>query len=370
MARGMKARSGKSPGFYYRGGSAVLDKRVRGQRIYESLGPVKPVEAEQILAKRIAAVLEGKYLPEHAARSLTVGDVLNDYWEQHLRYKWWSVYAKPNLDRLHERLGHLPVAGLKRVDIDSYKRARFNDDKKNRCKGKVGPRTVQKELQTLSMAVNFAVDNGKLPANTIRRFITVKQPRRRKRVFDDGRDNGPQWLKFLAAAAKRLRPMVIVLYETGMRPVHMFRMHWNWLQEKAPDRWVIEVPADADKELAAFEIPVSLRLLALFREMGIRDTDELVFPAPRKGGERDSIESGFTLALKRAGLTGLGLSPYALRRTRLSIWDAIDSNASKYASGHVPEDVHSRDYVVIPLPRLLRLVGLKYGPRKAAAKAA
>jgi integrase len=110
---------------------------------------------------------------------------------------------------------------------------------------------------------------------------------------------------------------------------------------------------------------VSGRLLELFRSMGLGacGAGGVVFPAQRRAsGVRGNIENAFRSALCRCGLSGLGISPYALRRTRITIWDAVDSNACRYAVGHVAREVHLRHYVRIPPERLFRLVGLDFSP--------
>ena len=96
--------------------------------------------------------------------------------------------------------------------------------------------------------------------------------------------------------------------------------------------------------------------------MGIQNNNSLVFPSPVTGEEITTIKTALNNSLTRSGLTSKGISPYAFRRTRLTIWDNIDSNASKYASGHKFKEVHGKNYVKIPHKRLFKLVGLDYQP--------
>jgi hypothetical protein len=106
----------------------------------------------------------------------------------------------------------------------------------------------------------------------------------------------------------------------------------------------------------------------------------LVFPSTRTGKERLGIQKAFKSAIHRAGkrfdeasgkwiktengvtLDGLELHVYAMRRTRISIWDPIDSDACRFAVGHVGRDVHSRHYLKITTERLFKLVGIVYNP--------
>jgi integrase len=74
---------------------------------------------------------------------------------------------------------------------------------------------------------------------------------------------------------------------------------------------------------------------------------------------RDNIKTAWNTAIKRAGLQNMNLTPYCLRRTRLSIWDQIDSDCSRYCGGHVPSDVHSLHYVKYTNSRIFKLVNIE-----------
>jgi len=358
------------PGLRVRNGKFVVDKVVDGVRIYRTLDTADVNLARKIIARLTNEVLEERYLPKRRS-SLTIQDVLNLFWSGHLSHKTYARSAKYVLNAIADRLGEYELAKISRADIEHYKRERFkdvrlNDPTKTRT---VSPRTVQKELQHLSMAINFAVDSGELEFNPIKRFIHVPQGRPKKVVLDEGYEDGPQWRLLRDALHDRVRPIAVVLYETGMRPKECFNMQWNWLNEKARDRWVITVPGYVDKTGNEHDVPVSGRLLELFRSIGMerwvggRDCEALVFPAQRNvSGVRGNIETAFVNALRRCGLDGRGISPYALRRTRITIWDGVDSNACRYAVGHVAKEVHIKHYVRISPERLFRLVGLEFSP--------
>jgi len=144
-----------------------------------------------------------------------------------------------------------------------------------------------------------------------------------------------------------------------MRPGECFQIRWNRLTMKGKNRYTITIPADIDKTGYEHNVPISMRLLELFRAIGIKSDDSLIFPSPKNPNvPRKSIKEAFDKALHQCGLYGKGVTPYALRRTRITIWDAIDSNAARHAAGHVPKDVHVKHYVKMSPERLFRLVGL------------
>jgi integrase len=209
------------------------------------------------------------------------------------------------------------------------------------------------------MAVNFAIDNRLLDANPIKRFIHVAQGMPKKIVLDDGRENGKEWKAIYSAVNNSVKPILLTLDETGMRPNECLQMRWNWMKKKDERRYTITIPPSADKAGYEHDVPISARLLEQFKSIGIRTCDSLIFPSPvRKNRPRHSIHEAFINALYRCGLAEKGITPYALRRTRITIWDAIDTNASRYAAGHIPREIHLRHYVRMPPERLFRLVGL------------
>jgi integrase len=353
-------------GLKVRNGKFVVDKIVDKVRIYRTLDTGDVNLARKIVARLTNEVLEERYLPRKRS-SLTVQDVLNLFWKGHLIHKPYARNTRHVLNAVANRLGEIELSKISRTDIELYKRERFKDINRNNPNKtrNISPRTVQKELQHLSMAINFAADSGVLDFNPIKRFIHVPQGQPAKVVLDDGYENGPEWEALYDALHKRVKPIALTLYETGMRPKECFNMRWNWLREKAPDRWVITVPQCIDKTGNEHDVPVSARLLALFKSMGMGAGagGGVVFPAQRSvSGVREKMDTAFTSALARSGLAGRGISPYALRRTRITIWDAVDSNACRYAVGHVPREVHLRHYVRISQERLFGLVGLDFTP--------
>jgi integrase len=350
--------SPKIPGLRFKKGKILIDKVVEGVRIYRTLDTSDIVLAQKILARLVNDVLERQYLPKRK-NLLTVGEVVGQYWDGHIKYKKYAYNAKFILDAVAGRIGGLKIQSLTKADIRKYIRERLGDRKRNGSAGCISPRTVQMELQHLSMAVNFAVDNRLLDANPIKRFIHVAQGMPKKVVLDDGRENGGEWRAIYGAANRDTQPILLTLYETGMRPGECLQMRWNWVRRKDELRYMITVPSYADKTGYEHDIPVSAPLLELLKDIGIKSCNSLVFPSPRrKNSPRHAIHDAFVCALKVCGLQQRGITPYALRRTRITIWDAIDTNASRYAAGHIPREIHLRNYVRIPPERLFRLVGL------------
>ena len=378
----------KNAGIRYRNGIYYLHTKYRGVPLCERAGNTLKV-ANRILRQRKNEIDEGRCF---VFRSLTVVELLNHYWEAHLKEKKYSVNSKYSLTALRRYIGGFEAIKLRRSDIQQYVNKRLQDKqvihyKKNgewyEREGKpISARTIRAELEQLTIAYNIAVDDELIPHNPISRHVrTVKKNslryRPKKIVLDEGVEDGEEWQALYAEMDEDAKPVVLCLYETGMRPTEVFKMRWSWIEKISNDRWIIHIPPEDEKIHAVKRIPVSARLLKDLKRLKasikpeitsrrgrrVRADITLVYPSSVSGGILQTIHTAFRGAVRRAGLEGRGLTPYALRRTRLSIWDDIDSPAAKYASGHAVEGSHHNNYVRFPNRRLFRLVGLEMQPK-------
>lgn len=366
----------RTAGIYYRRGARgetrYIDTCFRTVPIRQSLGIVSQAQAEDILRQIQADIVAGKKIVDGGVKNTTIRDILNYRGVHYLQgakpeYRSWCKHLFNALD---DKLGHVRFGDLKKSVIERYKTDRATDG--------VSPRTIQAELQQLNMALNFAVDDEMIPHNPVARFCRVKQAEPKKTVLDDGRAWGPHWQAIYDGACKgwdKYRPrcyqvnraLLLLLYETGMRPIEAFKMRRDWLYEIAAGYWIIEIPASEEKTGKNRRIPVSDVLTTQLT--GIMDIsgESLLFPSGATGGIRgkDGIRKTFEHAVQSAELQRYGYTPYALRRTRVTIWDTIDEGACRYAVGHsAGKDSHRRNYSHVGMDRLFSLVGKKWSYRQ------
>jgi integrase len=174
-------------------------------------------------------------------------------------------------------------------------------------------------------------------------------PRKPKIILDYGIDHGEEWERLYSAFQPNWRLFFLICYETGMRPIEVSKMESTWINERGGS-YIIEIPADQEKTgFTDRRIPVSKIL-----EPQITGISGQLF-------EHHDYFKAFNQARDKAGLRP-DVTAYALRRTRATIWDAIDPGAARVALGHVPADVHEENYVQIPDSRLFKLVGIETRP--------
>jgi len=343
--------TGKLPtGLQFNGKSYLIDKRCDGVRIKRHLGNVSYEDAIRLYSEAIADVKRGSFV-RPSASSLTVNDVLTHYYNSHLVNIKSGANAKYHIPAISRHIGNKAVLSLHRSDVEQYKVARMREGKVSKSKEfkSLSQRTLQAELQHLSMAINRAVDDEMIPRNPIIRFCKVSLPRQRKIVLDHGQEFGPEWICLYKHLPEKWRLFFLICYETGMRPSEVANFHTSWVTFVTQDAMMITIPPDMEKtSFSDRRIPVS-QLLAkrLRRVIGVKG----------KLFKSHSYFKAFSNAIKESGLRD-EITAYALRRTRATIWDALDPAATRVALGHSPLDPHEESYVEITNERLFRLVNV------------
>lgn len=355
----------------------TIDKMVWGTRIHKALGFISRVQAEIELKNRIKAAEDGDYIPEKRVRSLTVRDTLNKWYIDHLKgmKSEERKYLLTPLDRL---LGHISVMKLKKRDIDCYIKTRLSEKKIIYRSGGTGygkpisVNTVKHELAELKMAINHLVENEEIPKNPLQPFWfkDLKTPRRTKIILDHGQDLGSQFLMIYhhMTATWHWRLFYLTLYETGMRPIEVRLMRSSWISEVVPGFYQIKVPIDSEKTgNEDRRIPISSRLAKrLIPHIKLLCPDALVFESiVIPGSPIVDHDDQFNRAVRKAGLSGTGITVYSLRRTRATIWSSIDDLSSRVALGHAPIDPHEESYVTVTPERLFKLIGVKINIRES-----
>lgn len=393
-------------------GTIIIDKWINGIHLWETLGKISEREAERILALRMAAAHGA--IPNQVLSAglnfnkcaLTVKDVLKRYWEQHVQYLTSAKRNESFINNLIERIGNENVMTMRKDRVRKYLRDRQREHrvhwkiKRDPATGKklidngepvweitygklVGIKSAKEELKILRAAINDAVENNLIQTSPFPlRIDWGIRGKREPVILDDGIDNGPVWNAIYSNANEEIKPLLLTLYETAMRPAECFAFRWSWVSEIETNRWIITVPDIEETGNGNFwkektgnkhRIPVSAKLMETLKSLR-KTGSSLVFPSPVflvQGEERmrNNIKTAWTTALRRADLLNQGYTVYCLRRTRLSIWDAIDTDCSRYCGGHSPRGVHERHYIKYNNSRLFKLVGLELAQKLKLLKA-
>lgn len=173
--------------------------------------------------------------------------------------------------------------------------------------------SANRELGFLKLIFKRAQDWGEVARNPAERVKKFTEQRNRLRILTDD-----EVARLLNAAKPLLKPLLLVLLTTGIRPIEAFALRWDydgWDTEKKAKasiasikKRVIFIPAALAKNHKDREVPLSNELVALLESLP-RDGSGKVFPM-------DSAPKSFRAAVEGAKLKNVTL--YTLKHTAAS----------------------------------------------------
>lgn len=177
----------------------------------------------------------------------------------------------------------MEVGHISKSVVDRYRAHRHSEKK-------VTESTINHDLQCLRHILYWAVDQGYLPENPLKR-LKLEKPRRKKRPVMSLEDE----IKLLQAAAPHLRKIVICALATGMRRGEILSQRW---EDVDFSRRLLCVTRSKTAGGESREIPLTKRLFDLLSEE--RQPEGLIFTL--KGRPIQQLKTGWKAAIRRAKL--------------------------------------------------------------------
>lgn len=111
--------------------------------------------------------------------------------------------------------------------------------------------------------------------------------------------------------------MMIVAFNTGMRPDEILGLRWSYIDRKA---WFIRLPAEATKEKAPKNIPINHHVKEVLDNLARHIDHDFVFtyrgkPISRNKGPSDALKTACRRAGIPCGKKNGGIVPHDFRRT-------------------------------------------------------
>ena len=213
-------KSGENPGrrnsmgLFFKNENWHIDYRLpNGKRRREKVGTSKKL-AETVLSKRKVEIAEGKFLDVLRKEKIKFEVFSEEFLNIHSKANkksWKSDFY--NLKKLKEHFGGKYLFSITLKDIEKFKLARSNE---------VAPATVNRELATIKTMFSKAVAWGRLQENVSRSVKFLKEPTGRLRFLER-----EEIIKLLANCNKKLRPIVILALNTGMRKSEILGLKWH-----------------------------------------------------------------------------------------------------------------------------------------------
>ena len=181
--------------------------------------------------------------------------------------------------------------------------------------------TIDLEISTVKTMVNKAFDNDIVDGRALRAFRKTKKVSKMSERVRDRIISINEYLKLIDAAVEHTRDMMVVAFNTGMRPGEIKNLRWKYINLKED---FIRLPAKATKERATKNIPINRHAKESFESLNkIRHIDhDYVFTYD--GKPFSNIVTGpsnaFQTACKKAGIPSgkkkeNGIIPHDFRRT-------------------------------------------------------
>jgi integrase len=221
--------------------------------------------------------------------------------------EWLEIYARPN--KKSWRRDELSLKSL----IPWFKGKNLSDIKpdlveayKAKRKLEVSPATVNRELACLKTIMNKAVEWGKLEVNPIAKVKKFREQTVKERILTN-----EEITRLLEAAAPHLRPILIVLLNTGMRRGEVLNLKWSDVDFKTGYIFIGDSKSGKSRR-----VPMSGLVYETLERLKENKRSEFVFSNSATGEHIKDIKTGFHAACRRAGIKGVRI--HDLRHTAAS----------------------------------------------------
>jgi integrase len=301
---------------YQRGKSWYYDFMYRGQRYTGNIGPVSKTIAKEIMAKKKAEAVEGRYELPSKKPSPMFETVAADY----LRY--YRANRQPKSVERHEMAYQAlkaTFAGKRLADITPFLIERYKQTRKAQGRSEV---TINRELAFLKNLFTQAIAWGKVAENPVKQVRLFREDNARTRFLTEEEE-----ARLLACCNPQLRPLVITALHTGFRKSELLSLRWGNIDFR---HRLAKVEAAYTKTHEARSVPMTETLTATLKSLKMSAAGD---PTSTVFGYRN-VTKTFARAVTRAGLVDFTF--HDLRHTFASrlVMAGVDLATVKELMGH------------------------------------
>jgi len=292
-------------------GGKTLYKQ-RRQPIGKSIEKARDADGKRRVQKRENRIFD--MLPES---KMTFQELTDWYLDLKTVKKLKSfTRIKQALNNFNQTFANMIVGNIKPVYLENYQEDRESQ-------GMAGA-TIDMETSMAKTIIIKAFDNDMVDGRVLKVFRSVKRKlikgsnaRKRTLAFDE-------YLKLIDKAPDHLRAMLIVAFNTGMRPGEIRLLRWSYIDRQT---MFIRLPKEVTKEKNSKDIPINNHVRAVFDnllqgpKLVTGNHHDFVFtykgnPIKSSGGFRNSFKTACKKAVIPFGRkTENGLTLHDIRRT-------------------------------------------------------
>jgi excisionase family DNA binding protein len=274
-----------------------IDYRDRGKRIREVVKDAQTRgEALVALQHRVAESFNGRFNPVRKAEPMRFSRLAEIYLEDYgkANKKSWICDSYALKAHLVPYFGESRLEEITPLMIEQYRTERLRSVRKS---------SSNRETALLKVMFNLAIDWGFASENPV---LKIKQYSEKgnikERVLSEEEET-----RLLAAAAPHLRPIILVLLNTGARRNELLTLRWRAVDLKQRTIQLTRLKSGQNPI-----IPLNERAIEALTALKAKATGDYVFTGPI-GKRLTTIRTAFKNACRRAGISGLRL--HDLRHT-------------------------------------------------------
>jgi len=243
---------------YQRGKSWYYDFLYRGERYTGCIGPVSKTVAKEIMAKKKAEAVEGRYELPSKKPSPRLEEFVEEY------FAYYRANRRPRSVIRHETSWYAiqPILGGKRLDeIAPFDLERYRRQRKQMGRSDV---TIDRELAFLRHLYTMAITWGKATENPVKKVRFARENNGRIRMLSLDEE-----VRLLTHCGPQLRPIVLTALHTGFRKSELLSLTWGDIDSR---RRVITVRAAYAKNGEARSVPMNDVLTATLKVIRMNAT--------------------------------------------------------------------------------------------------
>lgn len=282
-------------GLYKRKGSPFywMSFKVKRRRVFESTETSNKKKAEEIYAKKLSELLDGKWFPEKAPKK-SLKDLIERYSAEYLPKKKDQAREKSIFKQLVRFFGEDILLEELEATLGMYE--------VKRTKEKRAPATIHKEISLLRRMLNIAMKRWRWIKENPVSFIDLPKVNNSRCRYLSEREYATLFEALDSAPEAWLKPVIKIALNTGLRQSNIIYMRWSWVNLK--DR-LIMISGEHMKNNQNLGIPLTQEAYDTLKDLGkVRLTGtDLVFHEEGKTIYPVKLQRAFKVVCTAAKLT-------------------------------------------------------------------
>lgn len=298
-------------GIYKVGNTYYIDYYCEGRRVREPASKRK-AEAKEMLEARKTDIKRGEFqLP--GKRKIKFEDFAEEYMEYAKTNKRSWIRDEMVLRHLIPYFKGIPLSKINPKQIENYKQMRLEQ---------VKPATINRELALFKFMFSLAKKWKYANENPVKEVKFLHERQLITRIL-----NKEEAMKLIAVAGDRLKPVIMLALNTGMRSGEILNLRWNDIDFDKQFIYIKETKSGVMRK-----VPMNSLVIKTLKK--VKKENEFVFQNPETKEGLKYTKTAFHNARRKAGLEDFRF--HDLRHTAATwmITAGIDLVTVKEILGH------------------------------------